>query len=190
MKLVQLNKENDLWLFESTGIAYEVEQEFDAIWERFETAGNLELTEMALLFHLERFPNNVDALHHLSIIYCDLNKHFDAYLCSQSAVSICLQAIPKEFDWNTARINYADLNNRPFFRAYKGLGLRYAHKEMYEQAEEIFQRLISLHANDNLGARYELIDLYYKQGKEELIDRLIDLYPDENLLDNYKRFSS
>ncbi len=159
MQLVRPSEKCNLWRFESTGITYEVEQEFDVIWERFEAIGDLKLTEMALLFHLERFPTNVDALHHLSIIYYELNKHFDAYLCSQSAVSLCLQDLPQEFDWDAARMDYTDLNNRPFFRAYKGLGLRYAQREMYGQAKLIFERLIALDSNDRLGVKSELANL-------------------------------
>lgn len=184
MKLIQLSKEDDLWRFESIGVSDEVEQEFDAIWDDYQRSGDSNLTKLSLQFHLERFPNNVDALHHLSIVYYDLDQHLKAYICSQAAVSLCLQGIPQEFNWDTAQIGY-ELSNRPFFRAYKGLGQRYAQRGMYEQAQQIFKRLITLNPKDNSGARYELIDVYDKQGNQELINQLVKQYPNEDLLANY-----
>ena len=114
MKLVEIER-ND-WIFRDPTITYEINEELDRaldIWE----AGHAERAEKMLRAIVEECPNHIDALHHLSLIYNEQGRVLDAYVFCQAAVSIGLQAIPRKFKWDQARVTWGFLNNRPFIES-------------------------------------------------------------------------
>jgi tetratricopeptide (TPR) repeat protein len=53
------------------------------------------------------------------------------------------------FPWGT-------IDNRPFVRCLKGLGLCFWRLERYEEAENVLERLLWISPSDNLGVRFLL----------------------------------
>lgn len=103
------------------------------------------------------YPKDVEAFLQISLSFDKKNQDLLAYIHLQAAVSLLLQMIPNEFCWETGKINYNALNNRPFFRAYHALAEIYYEMDNIEEAIMICERLISVHANDDIGARNTLL---------------------------------
>ena len=134
-----------------------------------------------LIEFAEKYPQHIDALHHLGIAYELIEQPQLAYLFCQAAVSLGLQALPEKFNWSSANIDWGHLSNRPFIRAYHALGLHYLKMQLMQEATTIFERLVSVCPNDNIGARYELIICYVQLKDTKNINKLCQRYPDEDL---------
>ena len=162
MQLVEIGR-ND-WIFQDPTITYEIDDKLDQaldIWE----AGHDESAEKMLRAVVEACPNHIDALHHLSLIYNEQGRKLEAYVFCQAAVSIGLQAIPRKFKWDNARVTWGMLENRPFMRAYHNLGLWHFHSGRYDDAIEIFQRLLSVNPGDNQGVKYLLPICWFEEKR-------------------------
>ena len=153
MKLVEIGR-ND-WIFQDPTITDEIDDKLDRALDFWEE-GHAELAEKMLCAIVAECPNHIDALHHLSLIYDEQGRVLEAYVFCQAAVSIGLQAIPMKFKWDNARVTWGLLENRPFMRAYHNLGLWHFHSDRYDEAIEIFERLLSVNPDDNQGVRYLL----------------------------------
>ncbi len=134
---------------------------------------------------IKMYPRDVDVLLQLSFHYEKENEPLLAYIHLQASVSIALQAIPNEFLWETGKINYNALNNRPFFRAYKALAEQYFETKNIEEAIIIAKRLISVHSDDNIGARYTLVKCYQHIKNTVALEELCKQYEGENLLETF-----
>lgn len=142
-------------------------------------AGQLDEAEEELRHLLLVCPEHIDALHHLGMLFGSRGQNLEAYLCAREAVRIGLAAIPSGFSWLTGRILWGHIENRPFMRAYHALGLHLLHDQGAAKAVDIFARLVNVNSNDNLGARYLLmqclLDLRDWQSALDLSRR----YPDD-----------
>jgi len=134
-----------------------------------------------LIEFTEKYPQHIDALHHLAIAYEIIEQPQLAYLFCQAAVSLGLQSLPDKFNWSSANINWGHLTNRPFIRAYHALGLHYFNMQLIKEATTIFEHLVSVCPYDNIGARYELIICYEQLKDTKNINKLCQRYPDEDL---------
>ena len=176
MKLVEIGR-ND-WIFQDSTITDEIDEKLDRaldVWE----AGHAERAEKMLLAIVEECPNHIDALHHLSLIYNEQGRELEAYVFCQAAVSIGLHAIPRKFKWDNSRVTWGFLENRPFMRAYHNLGLWHFHSDRYDNAIEIFERLLSVNTSDNLGVRYLLPVCWFEKNELSAILDLCRQYPDD-----------
>ena len=176
MKLVEIDR-ND-WIFQDPTITDEIDDKLDEaldIWR----AGYTERAENMLRAVVEECPNHIDALHHLSLIYKEQGRELEAYVFCQAAVSIGLHAIPRKFKWDNSRVTWGFWENRPFMRAYHNLGLWHFHSDRYDNAIEIFERLLSVNWNDNLGVRYLLPVCWFEKNELSAILDLCSQYPDD-----------
>ncbi|MCQ8118503.1 CDC27 family protein [Methylomonas rosea] len=156
VKLIEESPNN--WVFRHN-LPEGVEDSFDDAVELYEV-GNLVEAEETLRKLLLVCPHYIDALHHLSLIFSEDGLELESYLCSREAVRIGLEAIPSNFSWHTGHMNWWELGNRPFMRAYHALGLSLLKNQGPSSAIEIFARLVSVNHNDNLGCRYLLMQCY------------------------------
>ena len=149
-------------------ITQEVEDEFEAARTAWHS-GQFHLAERKFLALVVKCPNNIDVLHHLSIFYCEAGRDATSYAYSQAAVGVGLRAIPAKFSWSKSRMEWSVLENRPFLRAYHGLGLWFLNRQHYKEAAETFSRLLAVCPNDNLGVRYILPECWFAQGDFEKV---------------------
>ena len=163
MKLVEMEKNN--WGFEEDStFTHEIFEKFDQaldIWEK----GHDEVAEKMLQAIVAECPNHIDAIHHLSLIYREQRRETEAYICCQAAVGIGLHAFPQKFSWKTARLEWLWLENRPFLRAYHSLGVWNLDNARFDEAIEIFKRLLSVNPNDNQGVRYLLPKCWFEKNE-------------------------
>ena len=162
MQLVEIGRK--AWVFRDPTITYEIQQKLDRALDTWE-AGHVESAKKMLRAIIEECPNHIDACHHLSLIYEEQGRKLEAYVFCQTAVSIGLQAIPKKFKWEQSIVTWGLLNNRPFLRAYHNLGLWHFHNDRYDDAIEIFERLLFVNPDDNQRVRYLLPICWFEKGE-------------------------
>jgi tetratricopeptide (TPR) repeat protein len=134
------------------------------------------------------FPYHIDAYHHLALIEENENNIEEAHNLWSKAVSIGLNCLPnrKHFVFGRDLIQWSNVDNRPFMRAYHALGLSFMKRGDYEKSLIIWERLLQLNPNDNQGIRdlyalnclelnryYEIIEL--KKRYKECNDLDLDL---------------
>lgn len=160
--------ERGVWLFSDT---YDDEHVMDRLHDALESweSGQSTVAERKLLKLLATHPSHIDALHHLSLIYMESGRKTEAHVFNLAAVGTGMAAIPSVFSWQKARLEWSFLSNRPFLRAYHSLGLWYLDHEQYDDAIEVFSRLLAISPNDNLGVRYLLPECWLAQGMPDLV---------------------
>jgi tetratricopeptide (TPR) repeat protein len=177
LRLVELGKNS--WVFEESTISHEIEMEFDRAVDLWH-AKQIEMAEHVFHHVIAECPNHIDAIHHLSIMYDGIGRSIEAYLCCRAAVGIGLQAIPeKRFSWKKSKLEWR-LGNRPFMRAYHNLGLKHLYRNEYEEAIEIFERLLSVNPNDDQGLRYLLPLCWFATDEPSKIVVHCQSYPDDS----------
>lgn len=99
------------------------------------------------------------------------------------AVDIGKKCFPENFSIGTSRLEWNWLENRPFLRAYHGLGLAHYKRGETEKSLPIFKELISLNPNDNQGIRGLVIETSLALSKPEGVLEVCELYPDDGMSD-------
>ncbi|MEN0064325.1 MAG: tetratricopeptide repeat protein [Myxococcota bacterium] len=66
---------------------------------------------------------------------------------------------------------WGHLDNRPFHRCLHGYGLCLWRQQRFDDAIDVYERMLRLNPSDNLGARFLLLDLRAGRSWEEHIDR-------------------
>jgi len=171
----------DEWCFHSS-CPDDLQMSFYDAMEEMD-AGHLVAAEARLRQIIQQFPEHIDAWHHLSLILTQTGDDILAWACTREAARLGLDVIPKAFSWNTSRLEWGFLENRPFMRAYFSLGLHLREREDVHAAKEVFSRLLAVNPNDNQGARYLLLecDLTLQDWKGVL--RVVDEYRDDSAPD-------
>lgn len=177
MKLVEMEKNN--WSFEEDStFTSEILERFDQALDAWEK-GHDGVAEKMLKAIVEECPNHIDTLHHLSLLYSGQGRETEAYIYCQAAVGIGLHALPKKFRWETARLEWAWLENRPFMRVYHNLGMWNLDNARYDEVIQIFKRLLSVNPNDNQGVRYLLPHCWFEKNELSRIVTLCRKYRDD-----------
>jgi tetratricopeptide (TPR) repeat protein len=71
------------------------------------------------------------------------------------------------------------LETRPYMRTLQTLAQLLVDAERLEEAAQVYERMLELNANDNQGARYELLALYLALRRLDAAARLFGKYPGE-----------
>ena len=159
MELVEVDQ--DEWRFFDASLTSEIMEEFyDALDLR--DAGQDREAEALLSSVLAACPNHIDALHHLGLWLGEEGEPLQSYALCQAAVGIGLHALPPRFSWAHSKLPWSDIDNRPFLRAYHSLGCWRLDQRLWDQAIEIFSRLLQVNPNDNQGARYLLPQCWFE----------------------------
>lgn len=161
IKLV--NMYDDEWVFDEELIDHSSFDEFDLaidIWH----SGEFSLAEEKFKAIISKNLYHIDAYHHLSILYEDVSMDFEAYLCCREAARIGLSVMPKKFSWQSSKLVWGHLENRPFLRAYHNLGLWLEKRKEIDESINVFTNILSVCPGDNLGVRYKLPQLWLEKG--------------------------
>lgn len=159
MELVQVHANE--WAFQDPALTNEVEDNFNDAIEMYDSGSFAEAEEMVRAV-VEECPNHIDALHHLGLFLGEREEVADSYAYCQAAVSVGLQAIPDTFRWDSDRISWLELDNRPFLRAYHALAIHRMEQGAWHEAIVILKRLLAVNPNDNQGARHLLPKCWFE----------------------------
>jgi len=77
---------------------------------------------------------------------------------------------------------WMDIDTRPYMRLLNAKLEILEYENKLDEAIEVGRRMISLSLNDNLGVRYQLINLFLRAGDFEGIDELNDAFEQESSL--------
>ena len=163
IKLIRIDIDKNEWEFADDLIDLSIHDELDQaidLWHE----GKRGSAEFILKKIISKNPYHIDAYHHLSLIWEELELDFEAYLCCRESVKIGLSAMPDEFSWKSSRLHWINLDNRPFLRAYHTLGLWLEKRQEFDEAITVFKNMLSVCPNDNIGVRYLLPKLFLEKG--------------------------
>lgn len=178
IKLIRVAVDEDEWEFADDLINISTNQELDEAIDRWHE-GNPGFAESILKNIISKNPYHIDAYHHLSLIWEELELDLEAYICCREAVRIGLSVIPNEFSWKSSKLHWMYLDNRPFLRAYHTLGLWLEKRQEIDEAITVYKNMLSISPGDNVGIRYLLPKLFLDNGDLFSVIRLCKKYPDD-----------
>ena len=176
MELIEVGQ--DVWRFSDSSLTSEVMEEFHDALELCE-AGRGHEAESLISSVLVSCPNHIDALHHLGLWVAEEGETLQSYALCLAAVGIGLHAVPPGFSWATSKLPWSYLDNRPFLRAYQCLGTWRMDQRLWDQAIEIFSRLLQVNPNDNQGVRYLLPQCWFEKGDSAAVIEHCGKFPDD-----------
>ena len=178
MELVESLCENE-WVFQDPTLTDDIETKFNEALEAYEDERDAEAETLARSV-VNQCPNHIDALNHLGLYCEDRSDAIGSYVFCQAAVAVGLQAIPPNFRWESHRIPWSLLSNRPFLRAYHCLGIHRMEQGAWHDAIAIFKRLLAINPHDNQGVRYVLPQCWFETENETAIIAHCALYADDD----------
>lgn len=170
----------DEWMFEYPRINGKVLDRFHEILEVWES-GNAEDAAESLELLLDRFPEFIDAHHHLAIMFSEEGLTREAGMIWKRAAEVGRRRIPETFVWGKHTLPWMNLENRPFLRACQGRGLHLLRYGSYEKAATVFEEMLLLNPNDNQGVRAQAVTCHFALGRPERALATCDRYPGDGL---------
>jgi len=167
------------WRFRFPRLDRAVYDEFHAALELMDE-GELADAAGSLRKLVKRFPEFIDARHHLAIVLQQSYGGPGVYDW-RDAVKVGLQVLPPEFVVGRDRLEWGWLDNRPFLRAYHGLALAELADDRTGEALAICQDLLDLNPNDNQGVRTIAANLLFARRRPDAVLALCDRYPMDGL---------
>lgn len=168
------------WWMEMPRITCEVDERLQAGID-FMHAGNFNQAIAKFARLINELPEHLDAYHHLALTLQYAGRNHEATDVWRCAVELALQFFPERFDFSSHQLPWLELGNRPFLRAYHGLGLCVLDDGDVEAALEIFERLVSLNPNDNLGARALVVGCRLALHQPEGVLKVCRQYPEDGM---------
>ena len=171
---------DDEWTFEYPRLTFEVLDQFHEAIDLWH-AGQIKQAERSYRQLIRRYPEFIDAYHHLALLLKNSSRELEAFRTWQETVTLGLNRLPDTFYFGRDRLPWLIIENRPFLRAYHGLGLEYLETDEVEKALVIFTNLLDLNPNDNQGIRALAIDCYFRLRRPGDVLRICDRFPDDGL---------
>lgn len=168
------------WWMEMPRITCEVDERLDAGIDLME-AGDFSQAIAVFARLINELPEHLDAYHHLALTLQYAGRSRAAVDIWRCAVELAMQFFPERFDFSRHRLAWLELGNRPFLRAYHGLGLCLLDEGKVEPALEIFERLMSLNPNDNQGARALVVGCRFTLHQPEGVLKVCRQYPQDGM---------
>jgi tetratricopeptide (TPR) repeat protein len=174
--LVVTNFDGDVWQLEYPRLDDEAYDEFHEAIELWEM-GEFRLAEKRYRKLIEAFPEFIDAYHHLALALSDQGKLEEAFRVWQEVVQLGLSCLPAGFERGVHQLPWMILENRPFLRAYHGLGLEYLARGWVEEALGIFNEILTMNPDDNQGVRSLVVDCNLRLKRPEDVIAVSKRYP-------------
>lgn len=139
--------------------------------------------EASLRNLIRRYPEFIDALHHLALLLNYTGRTEEAYKIWQDATLMGLECLPESVITDKDEIPWLFLENRPFLRAYHALGLELRARDVKRLAAKIWERMLSMNPNDNQGIRALAIEAYLSLGEDQKALTVTEHYLDDVMPD-------
>lgn len=164
------------WSFDYPRLSWDTLEEFHEAIELWR-AGYMAVAEAEYRRLTADFPEFIDAHHHLALLLSETERLDEAYRLWGHTVAMGLACLPEAFEMGRDLLPWIILENRPFLRAYHGLGLEYLDRGRVADALEIFENILAMNPGDNQGVRALVIDCHFLQGHPERVLEVCDRYP-------------
>ncbi|MFP3974608.1 MAG: tetratricopeptide repeat protein [Dehalococcoidia bacterium] len=164
------------WSFEFPRLTPEVHEEFHKAVDLWQEEY---LSQAEEQYHqlLSSYPEFIDAYHQLAILLEETNRTRQALQTWNEAVGLGFSCFPKDFSIGEDLLPWGFLDNRPFLRAYEGLGLTLMENGETESAFTSFMNLLALNPNDNQGVRAIAIDCCFRLGRPWEVLGIAERFP-------------
>lgn len=171
------------WKFECAPEEYRLMDKFDSGVDLLE-AGNEEEAEKIFRALIRAWPLHIDARHHLALLLLGRGELTAALDLWGKAAEIGLRSLPTEFVMGEDKLEWICLENRPFLRAYHGLGFALFDAGRVEAAHLIYNHLLAMNPNDNQGARGLAIESGFAMSRPAEVLRICNKYKQDVLVDS------
>jgi tetratricopeptide (TPR) repeat protein len=130
---------------------------------------------------IRRYPEHVDAHHHLALAYFRDGKAREAAEAWKTGLEFALKLLPPHFSMKRDRLIWGFVENRPFLRLYHAYGFSLMRMRQAEQALEVFENILSLNPHDNQGARALVVECNFELNHPEAVLALCDRFRHDGL---------
>jgi tetratricopeptide (TPR) repeat protein len=127
------------------------------------------------------YPEFIDVHHHLALLFSETGRGKEAFRLWQEVVDMGLSCLPEAFEMGQHLLPWPFLENRPFLRAYHGLGLEYLARGRVEKALEMFENILAMNPGDNQGVRALVTDCGFRLKRPQDVLAACDRYPDDGM---------
>ena len=172
--------EGDEWSFEFTRIGENEFQTLGDITEAYKL-GIVDDALQAAQALVETYPEFLDARYVLLNLLLNKEEHERAFEFLLESMSLAMQCIPPEFQFNVDTIPYYYEDNQAFLMMQAHCGGLMVEAGMIEEAIEFLKMHLSINPDDDLGTRTTLLNAYFLKGAPEKILELAGDFPDEDL---------
>jgi tetratricopeptide (TPR) repeat protein len=167
------------WRIEMPRITLEAAERLDAGISLME-AGDLPKAIDVFRRLIRDLPEHIDAYHHLALAYDRAGQGRRASAFWRLAIEIALGYFPGRFSFDRDRLPWLEIDNRPFLRAYHGLGLSLFRAKDTHGALKIFERLLILNPSDNQGARALVVSCHFQLNQPARVLSVCRKYPNDS----------
>lgn len=170
------------WRFQYPRLDGDVYEEFYAALELMD-GGEYEQVAGLLRGLLKRYPEFIDARHHLAIALQAWDPRLEYVATDEwrAAVATGLAVLPPEFVIGRDLLDWGWLENRPFLRAYNGLALDVMQRGQTGESLAIWQDLLDLNPGDNQGIRSLAVECLFARRRPAQVLAVCDRYPDDGM---------
>jgi tetratricopeptide (TPR) repeat protein len=168
------------WRFEYPRLSWDVMEEFHEALEYWRV-GDVAVTEDMYRDLVDEYPEFIDVHHHLALLLNDTGRDEEAFQLWQEVVGLGLSCLPEEFEMGRDLLPWLILENRPFLRAYHGLGLEYLARGKTEKALEMFENILAMNPGDNQGVRALVVDCSFQLNRPKDVLVICNWYPDDGM---------
>lgn len=183
LKNLQVNKVDDNeWSFEYPRLTIDVIEELDEGIDRYQS-GDLSGAKTKFSGLIRKFPEFIDAYHHLALAMDYLGNPYKSFNLVKDATNICLSCLPPNFYFGRDLLPWLNLDNRPFLRVYHYCGLKYFRIGETEKAVCIFNNLLDINPDDNQGVRGLAVSSYLALKRPLDVLRIAETYSGDMLAD-------
>jgi tetratricopeptide (TPR) repeat protein len=168
------------WTFEYPRLEWEIIESFHSGLEDWRV-GDVVSAEEKYRQLVGDYPEFIDAHHHLALLLSETGRGEEAFQTWQEVVAIGLESLPVAFEMGRDTLSWLIIENRPFLRAYHGLGLEYLERREVETALEIFGNMLAMNPGDNQGARALVVDCNLRLNRPVDVLAVCDRYPDDGM---------
>jgi tetratricopeptide (TPR) repeat protein len=130
---------------------------------------------------IDEYPEFIDVHHHLALLLSETERGEEAFQLWQEIVAMGLSCLPEEFEMGRDLLPWVIIENRPFLRAYHGLGLEYLARGKVEKAFAMFSNILAMNPGDNQGARALVVDCSLQLNRPQDVLAVCDRYPDDGM---------
>ena len=175
------------WVFEFPRLTFEINEEFHKAIELWEE-DDINQAEQRYRQLLTDYPEFIDVYHHLALLLDEAGHYCEAIQLWEQAVQIGLSAFPGSFLVGQDLLPWSYLDNRPFLRAYHGLGYDFFERRKFESALSIFNNILALNPSDHQGIRGPAINCNFHLKRPWEVLEISEHYPYDIMADvNYGR---
>ena len=171
------------WKFACASEEYRLSDQLDRGIDLL-AAGNEEGAEKIFRAVIRAWPLHIDAHHHLALLLLSRGELSAALDLWGKAAEIGLRSLPVEFVMGVDKLEWVHLDNRPFLRAYHGLGFALFDAGRFEAAHLVYNYLLAMNPNDNQGVRALAIESGFAMNHPAEALRICNKYQGDVLVDS------